>query len=193
MAQPLAIYRPPKNPPTTAAELLKADPPVANAPITGEGSSVVRHKGGPGDYSDAPGAAVIAGFMPGVDEWHDPIIRPVPHGGVELGDQLRVVNPAKTPPEGHGGWDIPSHGSFIDVSTQTQALFSSDWVRSTAAKGLSGSFTGAHVTIRRIRPGSDQGYQAQQMTFPNQDRALPTAWDANIIIGGGLENLFAST
>jgi hypothetical protein len=156
------------------------------------GSSAVRYRGGPGDTSVARGAAVIAGFTPGVDEWHDPIIRPVPRGGVELGDQLRVLNPAKTPPEGHGGWDIPSHGSFIDMGTQTQALFASDWDRSTAGRGLSGSFTGAHVTIRRVRPGSDQGYAPSQMTSPNQDRALPTAWDANIIIGGGLENLFAS-
>lgn len=171
------------NPATTAAALEQAAPANARGPAQPNGSSVVRHKGGPGDVS----------FMPGVDEWVDPDNYAVPHSGVELGDALRILNPAKTPPEGHGGWDIPAgeYGPIINASTRHLAYFISDWNASTAGKGLSGSFDGGHVVIRRVAPGSQVGYQPSQFLNRNQDRQLPGPWDANLIVGAGsLDSLF---
>lgn len=165
------------NPATTAERLEQAAPNQPNAPAQPLGSSTVRYRGGPGDVS----------FMPGVDDWVDPDMYDVTHNGAELGDALRIINPAKTPPEGHGGWDIPAseYGPFINASTRTLAYYISDWNSSTAGKGCAGSFDGGHVVIRRVAPGSNQGYQPSQFFSPNQDRALPGPWDANLVIGGG--------
>lgn len=164
-------------PATTAGVALQADHDRPNQPIEGVGGSVVAFRNGPGD--NAPNALT--------DLWADPIMYDVPHQGLELGDALRMVNPARTPPEGHGGFDIPAsdYGPFINASTRTLTEYISDWNASTAAKGCSGSFDGAHVVIQRIRPGSDRGYMPTQMFPPNQERALPGPWDANITVGGG--------
>lgn len=163
--------------PALSAEQAEQAAPFDGArPLNPDGASVVAFRNGPGDNS----------YMPGVDEWADPLVYKITRDGVELGDALRVVNPGPTPPEGHGGWDIPAaeYPPIVNSATRIQALFVSDWNASTAAKGLSGSFTGEHVTIRRIRPGSDRGYMPSQMLPANQARALPGPWDAALVIGG---------
>jgi hypothetical protein len=65
------------------------------------------------------------------------------------------------------------------------ALFWSDWNASTAMQaGGRGSFTGEHVVIARIPPGSVQGYQPTYMVQYNTDRAAPSPWDSLLSIGG---------
>lgn len=163
-------------PAVSATQAMQAGPEVSDAPVEGWGASVVDYRDGPGDHS----------YVPGVDVWVDADMSPITHAGLELGDALRVINPARTPPEGHGGFDIPAaeYGPIINASTRRLAFYISDWIASTAGKGCSGSFDGGHVVIQRIRPGSDQGYQPSQMFSPNQERALPGPWDAALTIGG---------
>lgn len=159
--------------PATAEQWETAAPDADALPMVGLGGSVVEYRGGAGDQ---PGAAAV-------DDWLLRF-RDVPHAGAVDGIQLFERRPV-VPPEGHGGFDIVGdEGVFIDRATQTQYFGWSDWAASTAAQaGGRGSFTGEHVIIARIAPGSARGYQPAEMLSPNQDRNMPAPWDAAITIG----------
>lgn len=157
----------------TAEQAEQAAPDNPNGPNYGRGSSNVEYRGGAGDQPTAPL----------VDDWLL-IFRDVPHDGAMDGIQLFEQRPV-VPPEGHGGFDFPGElGTFIDRSTQTQYMGWSDWNASTGLQaGGRGSFTGEHIVIARIAPGSNQGYMPADMLAPNQDRNMPAPWDAAITIG----------
>lgn len=127
------------------------------------------------------------GVIPGVrDEWLGITIYDVGHNGVEDGRQLFSLNPAATPPEGHQGYDFPDKDLIENRSTRHQAIFWSDWVGSTAANGMgAGSFTGQHVVIARIPPGSIQGYMPSDpgIVQANNDRNSPPPWDSGLVVG----------
>ena len=127
------------------------------------------------------------GVIPGVrDEWMGITIFDVGHNGVEDGRQLFALNAAVEPPEGHKGFDFPDEDQIQDRSTRHAAFFWADWVGSTAANGMgAGSFTGQHVVIARIPPGSQQGYQPSDpgIVQPNNARNSPPPWDSNLVVG----------
>lgn len=162
-------------PPLTAEEAEQAAPNVDRPRTLGQGASVVMYRGGPGDQPSAPA----------VDDWLE-IYRDVPHGGVQDGKSYFAQRPP-VPPEGHGGYDVQGdYGQFIDRATQTQFLAWSDWAGSTALQaGGRGSFTGEHVIIQRVTPGSYRGYMPAEMVGPNVDRNAPPPWDAAITVGQG--------
>jgi hypothetical protein len=159
----------------TAEAWETAAPTVDGPQHLGRGGAVTNYRTGPGDVAFPR------------DEWMGIDLRDVPHQGVENGRQLFTEIPGP-PPEGHGGYDLPDLDMIIDRSTQHQALFWSDWAGSTALQaGGRGSFTGEHVTIVRIPPGSAQGYMPTDpgMQQANNARNLPMPWDAEIILGQG--------
>lgn len=169
-------------PPTTQAETKyresaeqweTAAPERDSAPMIGVGGGpVTRYRTGPGDIP-----------VPR-DEWLDPTIYDLGHEGVMNGRGLFDMIPGP-PPEGHKGYDFPDEDQIEDRSTRIQALFWSDWYRSTAANaGGGGSFRGEHVVIARIPPGSTQGYQPTDMTQLNVGRNQPLPWDAALSVGG---------
>jgi hypothetical protein len=158
----------------TAAEWERAAPTYPDGPHVGIGNEVTQARTGPGDF----------GFA---DEWLGINIGDVPHDGVENGRGLFALIPGP-PPEGHSGYDFPDTDKIIDRSTTRQALFWSDWNASTALQaGGRGSFTGEHVVIARIPPGSTQGYMPSDpgMEQPNNARNAPGPWDENITVGPG--------
>ncbi len=161
-------------PPLTASEAEQASPEVSLPRTLGQGASVVADGAGPGSQ---PGAQCV-------DEWLM-LFRDSPHEGVLDGKQLNATR-SPAPPEGHGGYDIQGdYGIAIDRSTQRQYFGWSDWAASTGLQaGGRGSFTGEHVIIQRIVPGSARGYMPAEMTSPNQARNLPDPWDADIVLGG---------
>jgi hypothetical protein len=157
----------------TAQEWETAAPTNDKGPQIGDGNEVTITRGGPGDV------------MYPRDEWMGVDLRDVGHQGVENGRGLFVEIPGP-PPEGHGGYDIAPTDAFIDHSSLNTALFWSDWAGSTALQaGGRGSFTGQHVVIVRIPPGSIQGYMPSDpgMVQSNTERNLPGPWDENLVIG----------
>jgi hypothetical protein len=159
----------------TAPEWNLAAPNYDKGPAVDDGNEVTFNRSGPGDVPYPR------------DEWLGAYQRDVPHYGVENGRQLFTEIPGP-PPEGHGGYDIPYNDLITDQSTIGTALFWSDWAGSTALQaGGRGSFTGEHVIIVRIPPGSIQGYQPSDpgMVQANNDRNLPGPWDQQIVLGGG--------
>lgn len=153
----------------TSAQVLEQSAPWLDAPSLPLGSSVVLERQGPGDQPEQD-----------VDSWLF-TIRDAPHDGIETGKALFAMLP-DVPPEGHGGFDIPTSGpdSFIDRATTEQFVKWSDWY---ATRGEP-HFDGAHVAVFRVRPGSWQGYQgANQMTGLNVDRNQPDPWDQHLIAG----------
>lgn len=173
--QPTPLQRQPIDwpmPPVSGTQAEQAAPGVQDAPQNPHGSRVTMD-GGPGALASGPV----------VDDWLL-LFRDDPHDGALDGKQLNATR-SPVPPEGHGGYDIQGdYGIFIDRATQTQFIGWSDWASSTALQaGGRGSFTGEHVIIARFTPGSFRGYQPNEMTSPNQDRALPAPWDAAITIG----------
>lgn len=159
----------------TAQEWETAAPTNDKGPSIGDGNEVTMYRTGPGDVLNPR------------DEWMGIDLRDLGHDGVENGRGLFYEIPGP-PPEGHGGYDIPDRDLVIDRSTQHQALFWSDWAGSTALQaGGRGSFTGQHVVIVRIPPGSIQGYMPTDpgMVQANNARNLPTPWDSEIVLGQG--------
>lgn len=159
----------------TASDWEQAAPPADALPMLGYGGGpVTRSRTGPGDVPQSR------------DEWMGIDIYDIGHNGVENGEQLFIGIP-DPPPEGHKGYDFPDTDQIQDRSTSRQALFWSDWQASVPAH----AFTGEHVVISRIPPGSTQGYQPTDMTQLNVDRNAPsTPWDAPMTIGA---NMLAAT
>lgn len=152
----------------------QAAPDNPNGPVMGPHEhDVTALRTGPGDVS------IIS------DQWMNPDIYVVPRQGVMNGEQLFKEIP-DPPNEGHGEYGFAQDAPVIDHSTRRQALFWSDWIASTArnAQGA-GSFTGEHVVIVRITPGSAQGYMPSDpgMLQYNTARAQPSPWDALLTIG----------
>lgn len=172
---PMVLPGPPPPPDEQVMDGLKwelAAPTNPSGPQVPRGNEVTMNRTGPGDVNVE------------VDQWSNVDIFPWPHGGIQNGRE-NFVNIPGPPPEGHGGYDFDGQ-STIDRSSSRQALFWSDWYASTAANaGGGGSFRGEHVTIARIPPGSIQGYQPTDpgMVQANNDRALPSPWDAGIVLG----------
>lgn len=166
----------PDEPDATAQQWEAAAPTVAGLPMLDiGGGSVAYYRSGPGDVQYPR------------DEWFGVNQRNVPHEGVENGRTLFVEIPGP-PPEGHGGYDIPYEDHWNDQATAPgAAMFWSDWAGSTALQaGGRGSFTGEHVVIVRVPPGSVQGYMPSDpgMEQLNTDRNQPGPWDQNRVIGG---------
>jgi hypothetical protein len=160
---------------TTAEQWESAAPTYDKGPTIEDGNEVTFYRTGPGDVPYPH------------DEWMGVNLRDLPHEGVENGRGLFTEIPGP-PPEGHGGYDLNDRDLIIDRSTQHQALFWSDWAESTALQaGGRGSFTGEHVVIVRIPPGSIQGYMPSDpgMAQANNYRNLPPPWDGEIILGQG--------
>ena len=157
----------------TAEQWETARPTFDKGPKVDDGNEVTFYRTGPGDQP-----------YPN-DEWYGAYQRDVGREGVLNGRSLFVEIPGP-PPESHAGYDIPFGDRIEDVSTVGNALFWSDWAGSTALQaGGRGSFTGEHVTIVRIPPGSVQGYMPSDpgMLQANTDRNLPGPWDQNMVIG----------
>jgi hypothetical protein len=127
------------------------------------------------------------GILPSArDEWMGISIFDVGHNGVEDGRQNFALNPAVEPPEGHQGFDFPDEDQIQNRSTRHIAIFWSDFWGSTAANGMgAGSFTGQHVVISRIPPGSRQGYMPSDPGIEqyNTVRNNPGPWDAGLTVG----------
>lgn len=164
---------------TGSGEMWEQAAPERDAkPIIHHSRTVTRTRTGPGDEQNPAHPN---------DEWMGIDLRNLGHEGIENGRGLFVEIPGP-PPEGHGGYDLPDRNAVIDRSTQHQALFWSDWAGSTALQaGGRGSFTGQHVVIVRVPPGSVQGYMPTDpgMVQANNARALPSPWDAEIVLGQG--------
>lgn len=163
---------------TSAATWEQAAPTNPNGPNLGprEGSVTMSVDDGPG---------IVPTAHPR-DEWLGITIYDVGHNGVEDGRQLFALNAAVEPPEGHQGFDFPDTDQIQNRSTRHQAIFWSDWWGSTAANGMgAGSFTGQHVVIVRIPPGSQQGYMPTDpgMVQANNARNSPGPWDAGLVVG----------
>jgi hypothetical protein len=156
----------------TAEQWEQARPGLGDGPKVDDGNEVTMYRTGPGDQ----------GFA---DQWLGINIGNAPHEGVENGRGLFTLIPGP-PPETHKGYDFPDDNAIIDRSTTRQALFWSDWASSTALQaGGRGSFTGEHVVIARVPPGSTQGYMPTDpgMMQANNDRNSPEPWDAAIVLG----------
>jgi hypothetical protein len=173
MVRVLPVPPPPRDEPdATASQLEMAAPDFDGPNLHVGGSSVAMYRTGPGDFGYA-------------DEWLGINIGDAPHDGVENGRGLFAGIPGP-PPETHKGYDFPDEDAIIDRSTTRQALFWSDWNASTALQaGGRGSFTGEHVVIARIPPGSTQGYMPSDpgIVQANNARNTPGPWDANITVG----------
>ena len=160
----------------TSAETWEQATPTFDGPSLGAREGAVTMNG-----TDGPGVVATAR-----DEWLGITIYDVGHNGVEDGRQLFALNAAVEPPEGHQGFDFPDTDQIQNRSTRHQAIFWSDWWGSTAANGMgAGSFTGQHVVIARIPPGSQQGYQPTDpgMVQANNARNSPPPWDSNLVVG----------
>lgn len=174
----LPIPPPPQDVPDATAEMWEnaAGGPgpstgqVAGGPTLPHGGSVAMYRTGPGDVNGS------------ADQWMGEDIFVVPREGVMDGEQLFVQIP-DPPNEGHGEYGFAQDGPFIDHSTRNLALFWSDWNASTAlTAGGRGAFTGEHIVIRRVVPGSTQGYMPSQMEQLNTAREQPGPWDAQLLV-----------
>lgn len=149
-----------------------AAPDYPTGPPVPRGNEVTYRRTGPGDT------------FPMSDQYLGTDLYVVGRQGVMNGEQLFVQIP-DPPNEGHGEYSFAQDGPKIDHSTRLQALFWSDWAGSTALQaGGRGSFTGEHVVIARVPPGSTQGYQPTQMEQLNTQRNAPPAWDTTATLGG---------
>ena len=141
---------------------------VTQLPQVGDTQVVTRSRTGPGDIS------------PDADQWMGEDIFVVGREGVMNGEQLFKEIPGP-PNEGHGEYGFAQDGPKIDHSTRNLALFWSAWHASTALQaGGRGSFNGQHVVIRRIVPGSTQGYMPTETAQRNNLRDMPGPWDAQL-------------
>ena len=144
---------------------------VIEQPRVRDTDSVARYRTGPGDSGSS-------------DQWMGEDIWIVPREGVENGQQLFDRNQWQPPNEGHGEYNFAQAGPWIDHSTRNLALFWSDWNASTSLNaGGRGSFTGEHIAIFRIPPGSTQGYMPTYMVQYNTQRDMPGPWDAQLALG----------
>lgn len=158
--------------------------PHAGGPQLPHGGSVTMVRTGPGDQNGS------------ADQWMGEDIFVVGRQGVMNGEQLFDRNVWQPPNEGHGEYEFAQDGPFIDHSTRNLALFWSDWNASTALQaGGRGSFTGEHIVIERVVPGSTQGYMPTQMEQLNTARSQPGPWDDQLLAGRDqyIANMRAST
>jgi len=140
-------------------------------PQIADTASQARYRTGPGDYDY-------------VDQWMGEDIWVVPRQGVENGLGLFTFNQWQPPNEGHGEYGFAQDGPWIDHSTRNLALFWSDWNAATSLNGGGrGSFTGEHIAIYRIPPGSTQGYMPTYMEQYNTARDMPGPWDQQLLVG----------
>lgn len=167
----LPIPAPPQDKPHMTGQQWEQAAPTNDAgPLVPAGNRVTTYRTGPGDVNGA------------ADQWMGEDIFVVPRVGVMDGEQLFVQIP-DPPNEGHGEYGFAQDGPTIDHSTRLLALFWSDWIASTAGKGLGGSFTGEHIVINRLPPGSVQGYMPVETAQPNNARDMPGPWDAQLLVG----------
>jgi hypothetical protein len=146
--------------------------PTHEGPRNPHGGSVAMYRTGPGDYEA------------GGDEWMGEDIFVVGREGVMTGEMLFDRNVPQPPNEGHGEYSFAQDGPFIDHSTRNLALFISPWDRSTALQaGGRGSFTGEHIVIQRVVPGSTQGYMPTGTEQLNTVRDQPGPWDQQLLVG----------
>jgi len=158
----------------TAPRWELAAPTYNVGPSVPRGNEVTMQRTGPGDTN------------PMADEYLGIDIYVVGRSGVMHGRELFDTSVWQPPPEGHGGFDPMNDPPVIDHSIRQQALFWSDWAGSTALQaGGRGSFTGEHVVIGRIPPGSTQGYMPTQYEQLNTQRAAPSAWDTLLTLATG--------
>lgn len=188
----LPVPPPPQDVPDATAQMWEqadggpspsSGPAWTDAPLLPHGGSVVMVRTGPGDINGA------------ADQWMGEDIFVVPREGVMNGEQLFAEIP-DPPNEGHGEYGFAQDGPWIDHSTRNLALFWSNWNASTALQaGGRGSFTGEHIVIRRVVPGSTQGYMPTQMEQLNTARQQPAPWDQELMLAREqyLDRMRAST
>jgi len=147
-----------------------AAPDYNTGPLVPRGNEVTMVRTGPGDTN------------PIVDQYAPTDLYVVGRQGVMDGEELFIQIP-DPPNEGHGEYNFAQDGPKIDHSTRLSALFWSDWNASTALQaGGRGSFSGEHVVIGRVPPGSTQGYMPTQYEQLNTQRQAPPAWDTNLAL-----------
>ena len=153
-----------------------AAPDYNVGPQVPRGNEVTMNRTGPGDT------------FPMSDQYAPTDLYVVSRQGVMRGEELFRMIPGP-PPEGHGEFSFAQDGPKIDHSTRMSSLFWSDWYGSTTrGASAAGSFTGEHVVIGRVPPGSTQGYMPTDpgMEHLNTDRNAPPAWDTTLtLVGGG--------
>jgi hypothetical protein len=144
---------------------------TVEGPTLPSGGAVTYYRTGPGDTGDA-------------DQWMGEDFFVVPRQGVQRGRELFDLNQWQPPNEGHGEYEFAQDGPWLDHSMRNLALFWSDWAASTALQaGGRGSFTGPHVVIARVPPGSTQGYMPTGAPQLNNERSMPGPWDAQLAAG----------